>query len=410
MPFRKKEVCDVRKAVFLMMCVFFSTVLVACKQTEEDHGQENAPISTEATTVPEETTDFDSSLEYGLNAFDESLINYLCMNGYYDSDFVISPAGCRAMLCLAAAGAEGNTRTELMGAAGFSGTDEMQQWYDHYRNAAVLYFRDGGTNRITAPLYAMQSIWNDSAQTGDFTTTFQTTLNAYYNARAYVSDEDTLTEEIGSWLNQATDGMMTAMYKDVSGAADVLVSAVYLKTLWAGIFHKTDSTGDTPLMEQTGRLLYADESGTQIVVLPMQGNLSFVCFQGNRTDMFDKLAALQPDTVHVVLPEFEMDTVFDANDLLNFSISRGVQEALNGATANFSPMCQDSEWFLQELLQISKLSVTSTEGEAEEAFSSEEADVKEFTANDSFSFIIFYDFGTEWQQVLLYGQRLSAGE
>lgn len=414
---RKKGVCDMRKAVLLLMCVFFLTAFASCKRTKEQKSHEDTSDSsnTPATEAPadlleeEETVVFDQSLEYGLNEFDKSLIDYLCQNGYYDSDIVLSPAGCRAMLCLAATGAEGNTQTELVSAAGFSGTDEMKQWYDHYRNATALYLKDGDTNGATTPIYAVQSIWNDTAQMGNFTPAFQTTLGEQYHAEAYSSNAQSLTEEIDSWLNKTTDGTMTTFNKNVSGAADVLLSAVYLETLWQEEFYKSDSIGGKPMMKQTGRFLYADKSGTQIVVLPMKGNLSFVCFKGNRTDMFDKLTVLRSETVNVVLPELEMETVFDANDLLNFCISRSVQEALNGRTANFRPMCVEKEWFLQEMLQSSKLSVGNS-GTAEAPASSTEAEAKDFIADGSWSFAVISEFGTQWQQILLYGQRTAGAE
>lgn len=391
------------------MCFIF-LILVSCGQKGTAPDSTSAPDEAPAETAPTEAvTDIviPEISDVTWNDFDASLIEYLCENGYYYKEFIVSPAAFRASLCLAAAGAEGNTRTELINAAGFSGTDEMNLWYMSYRNAAAGYIGDSG--RTAAPLYTACSVWNDPALMGDFTAAFQTSVQEKYDAGAYVAGNDAMTEDLDGWLTGQTDGILTSFQKDISGAADALVSAMYLEVLWAGDFHKpVNQSKDGPeLMEQTGKFLYADESGTQIVVLPMKGELYFVCFQGNRTDRLDKLSGLQPETVHVVLPEFEMCTALDADDLLNFSIARGVREALNGATANFSPMCGDTEWFLQELLQAAKLSVKAPEAAA--GTGNTEKTIKEFTADGAFSFAVISGFGTERQQVLLYGQKMAAG-
>lgn len=397
-----------KKAVLLLVCVIFLTVSVSCDQTKETQSQETASVPTEVLTAePENIVDFELSTEYGLNAFDESLIDYFFRNGYYDSDFVISPAGCRVMLCLAAIGAEGNTRTELIAAADFSGTDEMNQWY-MYNQAAAARYRSVRSAEEAVSLFMGNAIWNDAELSGGFTESFQLAANERYNAGTYVCETAALTGEIDNWLSKTTNDLMTTFEKDVSGAESVLTSAVSMETIWASDFYPCEYDG-VEMMEQTGEFLYANEGGTQVVVIPMQGGLSFVCFQGSRTNRFERLSSLRTEMVHVVLPEFTLRSCFSAEELLNFSVSMGVREALNAGTANFRPMCGDMDYCLQEMLHTATLSVGGGTQKSADAPDSPEADVKEFQANSSFSFIIFSDFGTQWQQALLYGQRMEKG-
>lgn len=368
-----------KKWICLVICTIMAAAMASCKRSD------SVPD-----TIPEETAAETTSLEKPAancapDAFEQSLIDYLWLNGYYDEDFVVSPTAFRASLCLAAVGAEGTTRTELVNAAGFDGMDALHAWYQCFRNAGTVY-----------PCAA--SVWNDREQLGVFTDTYLTQLQEVYGAEAFTYSEDALTGSIDSWLNAQTGGQIISAQKDVSGAASVLVSTAYVTTPWQEDF----SVQDGAAVELTGEFLYAEENGTQLLVLPMQGALSLVCFSGSRTEQFDKLAALEMTRVHAVLPAFDMTSGFDASVLLNFLLTRGVSGSLDGQTANFYQMCQDSDWFLQEMIQTAGFSV--------QAGASVTADTtavtKEFTVNGMFSFMVVYEFGKPEQQVLLYGQRM----
>lgn len=196
--------------------------------------------------------------------------------------------------------------------------------------------------------------------------------------------------------------MIASIDKDVTGASSVLVSTLYMSVL-------QNINGSDRI--QTGAFTYAEKDGTKFIAVPMQGNMSLVCITGNRTDMFDKLDSLgkEKKTVCVSFPEFELRSVYDSSDLLNYLITRGLDESFNRQLANFYNMCQDSDWFLQEIIQVAKVSFNQEA--AVKNFpdapdnSGDKDDIKDFDAEGSFSFIVFYGFGTSDQQALLYGQR-----
>lgn len=418
-----------KKITLLTVCFVLLTAFVSCSRSENDPdpdgGSDRNAVSSE--TVSSEVTDkSDESealiLNFELDEFDEALIEYLNSNGYYYSNFVISPASFRASVCLAAAGAEGNTRTEIVSAAGFSGIDELNLWHKRYQNAAARYSGDSD-NDISFSMAA--SIWNNEDLIGDFTDSYRTRVQERYSSDAYVCAADELTEEINGWVSGKTGGMIPYITEDVYGASSVLVSSLYMQTLWKddlfgsvsseGVFSDINGSESTMgFIEQTGEFYYAEENGTKILVIPLKDNASLVCFTGNRTDMFDKMTALEKETVHVVLPKFEMGSVFDASDLLNFLITRGVNEALYGPTANYYNMCTDSDWFLQEIMQTSKISVgekgTHTDDASLPSESVSDKAVKEFTADSPFSYAVFSDLGTPNQQMLLYGQMMTSDD
>lgn len=364
---------QMKRAGILLMCLAMLAALTSCKRAEQNDTPE--PDAMLSGSVLSETQ------EDVLNEFDRALLEYIWLNGYYDADFIISPAAFRASLCLAAAGAEGNTRTELLRAAGFADMDTMEQWYQSFRDAAE-----------NSGCLAAASVWNDSEQIGEFSDVYLTNIRQQYHADASVSMADTLTCEIEEWISASTNGAVTSVEKDVAGASSVLVSTVYL--------HVSDSDGE---------LLYAEDGGIKILAIPLEGDLTLVCFSGNRTDMFAGIAALHPESVHAALPDMELASTFDATDLLNFLLARGVGEALNGQTANFYNMCQNGEWFLQEIIQTAKISLDGVDDFRTDNTDSDDEN-REWIAAHPFSFAVFYGLGTAEQEMLLYGQAAADAE
>ena len=388
-----------KRIAALLMCVILFTVLVSCNKHETEADRQDS-----ASIVPS------SEVNYKLNGFDGALIAYLCLNGYNSSDFLISPAALRAALCLAASGAQGNTRAELVSAAGFSGMNAFDAWY--------LQLNDSDS------FSAASSVWCDSSQLGEFSDSFKSNAKAKYNADACAYGTDELTQAINDWISKKTDGTIQSVAENTAGGASVLVNTLHLQSAWKNVFSEeatyesvfVDADGnERPMsfMEQTGEYLYAEDGGTKILAIPMEGNLSFVCFLGTRTDRFEKMTGLQSKRVHAVLPKFELESAFDAKDLLGFLLSRGVNDAINSKTANFYNMCTDSDWFIQEILQKTTITVDekgigSVKSRAKPgAEATGDADIKEFVADRPFSFAIFSDFGANSQNMLFYGQMMT---
>lgn len=409
-----------KKTVALIVCIALLTGLVSCsKQDKEsskkdDTGSER-PVSDSSAVddAPEEAYQLDPETlkDLQIGEFDSALIEYLCQNGYDPSNFVISPAAFRASLCLAAVGAQGDTRAEILNAAGFSGMDTLDSWYSSLDDRTAA------------------SVWCNKDLIGEFSDTYASKVANDHHADAYSLSSDELTKGIGEWAAKKTGGEISSVVEDVSGASAVLVSTLDLRSAWRdafseaavdrGVFVGSDgSEQKIDFMEQTGEYLYAEENGVQVVIVPMEGNVSFVCFLGSRAGRFDKMASVQPEKVHVVLPRFEIESFFDSRDFLGFLLERGVNDAINSETANFDDMCSDSDWFMQEIAQ--KIGISANEEgispSARSALvtggagSEEGSEVKEFIADGPFSFGIFSDLGTEDQHMLLYGQMMTAND
>lgn len=392
-------ICAALLCVVLFIVILYFTVFRARPEGSAGHSSTGSTSDPTGAVIPD---DPEETVNYQLNEFDRALIEYLFLNGYDSSDFIISPTSFRTILCVAAAGAQGNTRTELVRAAGFSGIESVNTWYSILRKTEVNFS-------------VSNSVWNNRDFLGEFTNSYISNVRDKYDAEAYSFRSDDLTQAINDWIDRKTDGSVPTIADDLAGASSVLISTLQLKTAWKNAFI-TDPAHEE-LMEQTGEFLYAEEYGTQVVAIPLEGNLSFVCFRGNRIDIFDKMRNLHTENVHVVLPKFELESAFDSSDLLGFLLNRGVHEAIDGKIANFYNMCQGTDWFVQEIIQKSKIQidkegiVTAKAHIDSKVNENEEHDnVKEFIADSPFSFAIFSDFGSGNQHMLFYGQIMNGNE
>lgn len=407
--------------ILCVVCLILSVALIlfaVLRNPEREDGDPSAVDVSSGTGSPGETSEtaWTGMQNDRLNAFDQAMVRYLCGNGYYSSNFAVSPVSFRASLCLAAAGAGGDTRAELLSAAGFSDMAELNLWYKLFQDASARY--------STAPagsFYAAGSVWSNLDLLGAFSGSYRSRVGAQYGADVCAYGDRELTEKVNEWVGNKTGGTIPYVTGDLSGASSVLANAFSMRTLWRSGFaasatHQrvfTDASGGEKtmaFMEQTGEFLYAEENGTKILVLPMRDDLSFVCFLGNRTEMFDKLSSLGTEKVHVVLPKFELRTDLGERDLLNFLVSRGVRDAIDEKNASFDGMGEDLRWFLHVPIGTAAIAVeetgTVTNGERPDGGT----ETKEFIADRPFSFAVFSDFGLGDQQMLLYGQMMTAGE
>lgn len=379
-----------KKAAVLFMCALMLSGTVSCsKKDKEDNGDATDPL--EAAYL--------QNHDYRSDQFDDELIEYLCLNGYDSSNFIVSPEAFRASLCIAAEGARGNTRTELLKAAGFSGMDTMNSWYSDLNEPVV------------------NSVWSNKDMLGSFNDSYVSNITENYNADVFSCRSDEMVQTIKEKTLQKTDGMTFDEADSLDGVSSVIISTLNLQAAWAGAFAGAelndgvfvDNDGNEYGMsfaEMTDRYLYAEENDVQVLVIPMKNDLSFVCFTGSTTDRSGKMTKLKPETVHVVLPKFDLESVFDSRDLFGFLLERGVNEAINSQTANFYNVCSGGDWFMQEMVQKTRISFDGaySSKKRRSTDTDENSDVKEFIADGPFSFMVFSDFGTEKQHMMLYGQ------
>ena len=99
----------------------------------------------------------------GFSDFDNQLVEYLKQTGKAEENFTVSPLSFKAALTLAALGAEGETRDQLLRALGYADLDGLRAWY-----AGVLAGQDSFAPRAEsasarqAAAASSRKLWRNS--------------------------------------------------------------------------------------------------------------------------------------------------------------------------------------------------------------------------------------------------------
>ena len=90
-----------------------------------EKGQEKQEAVRKIEEKPELVANVDASAD-----FDKALIDFVDKSGFGDENYMVSPTSFRAALALAVAGADTETKDELIHAMGFNSMDEVNEWYN----------------------------------------------------------------------------------------------------------------------------------------------------------------------------------------------------------------------------------------------------------------------------------------
>ena len=396
------------------------------------------PASQEAPKPAEQTTVQETKPALDTDDFNASLIRFIEANGYENRNYVISPTSFRAALALAAAGAESETKTELLSAMGFNDMEELNQWYssvaasqenfNQWLKKAVEDFennREEYSDTAEAPDGAFSlenSVWRNTSSAGELSDRYKEYVKEHYDAKAENVSEEEITGAVNDWINENTNGMIPRISDDLSASALVLANTLYLRTAWATEFDEyftkegdfTAYDGKTvkkEFMHLREEFAFYEDDETTLVCLPMQGGVKALFVLGNADNAMEKLRSASYETVDVTLPKFETETSLSQNELIDFCKERGVESAFSGK-ADFSGMSEEMSLYITDIIQKAKIKTDEDGIEASAATvimlletalpPQEEPEVKEFKADRPFKFILFTDNGTP--ELLFCGQ------
>lgn len=374
-------------------------------------------------------------LNQGFNNFDSSLIEYLNSNGYNTQNYMVSPTSFRAALALAVVGSEGETQEKLLNAMGFESLDEVYVWYDKVLTAINTFADDLEADKKEyasnkwydgdepdGAFSIANSVWNNTDEAGNFKNEYINLIANNFKAIASEVSGDEITDKINQWVNKETNGMIKEIGQDLSDNTSVLVNAVYLRTAWMdkfdegftkkGEFHTAaGNTLTKDFMSNESRYSYYNDNNTQLVILPMNGNIKAAFVIGNNSNILDKIDKATQEEVLVTIPKFELET--SINGLTGYLEAHGAEIAMS-PEANFSAMSDDSDWYINNILQKSKVKLDEDGIEAAAVTAImikttgffEKPEPKVFTADVPFSFYIYSDVNDSLE-LLFYGQYLE---
>lgn len=294
-------------------------------------------------------------------SFADKINTYMPQN----ENYMFSPLSIKMALALAANGAVGDTKSEILAAADISDIDEFntsaKEMIEKYNSAEVLNVK------------VANSLWINSELTPyKFTEKFKSVAAEYYTAEAREVKNDSAVGEINAWVNEKTNGKITKLI-DKADFLTMLVNAVYFKGAWqnefseratrADTFHNADgTTAEADFMNDTDWRRYAETNSLKMIELPYKNsvdkfsadneylgtdvyddlNISMYLVTGNDDiDVERELSAAIEDGlfertyVHLSMPKFEMEYSVGMNEMLE---NMGIVTAFSAERADFSKM------------------------------------------------------------------------
>ena len=385
----------------------------------------------------------------GMNDFNNQLIAYLGENGYENENYMISPTSYKAALCLAAAGAKGQTQDELLKAMGFQSVDEMDAWYSMAYNETVDF--NDSLNTEKADIEEIQndpemseyysiygepdgafrlvnSIWANEDGNPVFTQEYIDLVKEKYDAPATTLPGAELADAVNSWVSDATEGLINNLTNDMSSVDLALVNALYLRAGWEDSFPEgltvdedfttidSETVTKTYMCKQDETYYYEGENG-KLIILPLDYGVKAAFVIGDIDDIDTSLNEATECDVDIKLPKLDMESEFDSSVLIGYLKSQGVELAFDDSgVADFSTM-STVPVYISDILQKTRIktdeegleaaAVTAVMMTEAAAVMPEEKEVKTFYATEPFKFFVYTELENEENEVLFYGQMVK---
>ena len=249
----KKRIISVILSVLVV-----TSIISGCGNTETQGNTQATSQEDEISVSDENTTDATNTPiseipEVDINMdFNSSLIDFIEKYGFSDKNYMISPTSFRAALALAVAGADNETKDELLKAMGFNSMDELISWYEGVTASVDSYnewlktaqdefneYRDYYEDDAQAPDGAFDlenSIWRNTKSSGELSKKYIEYVKETFGATAENVSEKKITDTVNSWINDNTNGLIPSISNDLSYADLILVNTLYLRTSWVNDF------------------------------------------------------------------------------------------------------------------------------------------------------------------------------
>ena len=302
-----------------------------------------------------------------------------------DENYMFSPLSIKMALALAANGAEGETRDEILAACDIDDLDAFNQYsrdmIDRYSQADIL------------SLDIANSIWLNTDNTDSkFAQGYKDTLAKYYDAEAAEVNNGNAVPTVNKWVSGRTRGKIPGIIDDSNFAA-ALVNAVYFKAHWQDEFseyatEKEDFTGadgktaQVDMMRRTAYMNYYSDGQTQIAELPYRNYENQADENGrlmSRTGYDDIDVSMyvipgEDKSPEELLNKAELDSTYVALSMPKFKTEFGIN--LNGALkaiginrafdndAQFGPMFDRGDFKIDKALHKTYINVDEEGTEA----------------------------------------------
>ena len=309
-----------------------------------------------------------------------------------DKNYMFSPLSVKMALALAANGAEGDTKNEILNTLGIKNLDEFNTL------SKDLIKRYSKTDVLC--LNIANSIWINKDKTKqNFSNDFKSLATEYYNADVKTVDNKNAVGEINSWVKDKTKGKIPQIIDNADNFWAMLVNAIYFKGAWENEFSTyltkpdefTNADGtktQTDFMNKTSWIPYAETKSAKIIELPYKNRVDKFSDSGEYigTDSFDDIdvsmylmladsginteqelhAAIDGKSFErtytkLSMPKFKIEYSERLNDTLK---NIGIQTAFNTKTARFEKMFDSGNMWFTDTIHKTFISVDEKGTEA----------------------------------------------
>ncbi len=342
-----------------------------------------------------------------------------------DKNYMYSPLSVKLALAMAANGAKGITKQEILDTLDITNLDAFNQ----DTIAIINKYSDNNVIRLDIA----NSIWlNTDTSPYDFSEGYKKTILDFYNGEAREVTLKTAVPKVNGWVNEKTNGKIPTIINESFDAA--LVNAIYFKGNWENDFNEnstkkdifTDRNGketEIDFMCQTNRFLYGESDGIRVLELPYKtviknmdektGKITnerledadvsmFILLSDNEITEPEKIVSelyyndrLESKKTNLSLPKFEIEYDRELTEILQ---TLGIKTAFSG-NADFDSMfeTENSKMAFSQVIHKTFISVDEkgTEAAAVTAIlmkatsaRPQPEEIIEFKADKPFTFLI----------------------
>ena len=260
-----------------------------------------------------------------------------------DKNYMVSPFSLKMAMSLAANGANGITKDEILTAFGIDNLDS-------YNTAAKeLIERYEGTSSVK--LNVANSIWLNKDVAGKdikFTDEYKKLVSEYYKGTAGEEDAKNIAMKINSWVEKKTNNKIKNLLPEGDAKfLSVLVNTIYFKGEWAEQFEEyatkeedfTDRNGKvekTDFMHKTERYRFYEDENMKMVRVPYKGGKTAMYLvlptNGDKMDIATALDNMNSYEVRLSFPKFKTEYSLSFKEILKHI---GIEKAFEKWEAEF---------------------------------------------------------------------------
>lgn len=328
-----------------------------------------------------------------------------------DKNYMVSPFSLKMAMSLAANGADGTTKDEILTAFGIDNLDS-------YNTAAKeLIERYEGTSSVK--LNVANSIWLNKDVAGKdikFTDEYKKLVSEYYKGTASEEDAKNIALKINSWVEKKTNNKIKNLLPEGDAKfLSVLVNTIYFKGEWAEQFEEyatkeedfTDRNGKvekTDFMHKTERYRFYEDENMKMVRVPYKGGKTAMYLvlptNEDKMDIATALDNMNSYKVRLSFPKFKTEYSLSFKEILKHI---GIEKAFEKWEAEFDEVMfkgvkEGENVYVDDVLQKTFIEVdeNGTEAAAATAVIMNKAtsigpgmeEIKEFKADRPFIYFI----------------------